>query len=141
MVIKGELMRRCFSYIFLTLALISGAFVLAGCNRTKGDVQQAIQKIEGPHVEIAIRHIDSQSQNEFDPAQISIAPGTTVVWMNEDTAPHSVTEGTPGDANSAFDEEIPPGSYMMMKFDEPGVYAYYCRYHESNAGEITVQGQ
>ena len=134
-------MRRYYFFIILTFSLVAGSLTLAGCNRANDDVQQAIQSIEGPHVEIAIRHIDSQSQNEFNPAQISIAPGTTVVWMNEDTAPHSVTEGTPGDANSAFDKEIPPGSYLIMKFDEPGVYPYYCRYHQSNAGEITVQEQ
>ena len=134
-------MRHYLSLLIVSIILITGNLLLAGCNRAGDDLQAAIQDIEGPHVEVTIRNIESESENEFDPAQITIETGTTVVWINQDSAPHSVTEGTPGDVDSDFDEEILPGAYTILLFDEPGVYSYYDRYMESSAGEITVQEQ
>src|SRR5215208_2256684 len=43
--------------------------------------------------------------NAFNPAQLNVAPGTTVTFVNKDNVPHTATSD-----NKLFDLEIPPGS-------------------------------
>jgi len=71
----------------------------------------------------------------FDPADITIKKGDTVVWANDDAAPHSIKS-----ASGAFDSAtISPGSTAQHTFtDAPGVYPYSCGIHPSMHGTITI---
>lgn len=95
----------------------------------------------------------------FQPPRLEVAPGTTVEWVNDSDAPHTVTaydDGIPEDASyfasGDFDSEraarndisaglLDPGDTYSHRFDEPGVHAYYCIPHESGGmtGEIIVE--
>ena len=69
----------------------------------------------------------------FAPDVLEVPAGTTVVWTNEDGAPHTATadEGT-------FDSDrLDQGASFSYTFDTPGEYAYHCQYHPM-AGAITV---
>ena len=86
--------------------------------------------------------------SRFEPAQVSIPAGETVVWTNNDTAGHSVTAD-----NGAFDSHPACGSLggacmvkggtFSFKFTQPGTFAYHCRSHgaaggQGMAGSVTV---
>lgn len=61
----------------------------------------------------------------FGPTELDIPTGTTVVWTNEDVAPHTATA-----ADGAFDSgRIDNGGTFSHTFDTPGEYAYHCAYH------------
>ena len=75
----------------------------------------------------------------FDPPNITVAPGTTVTWTNNDSAPHTVTATDPA---GAFDSgTLRPGQSFSVTFTQPGTtYAYYCAIHPSMRGTVTVAG-
>lgn len=73
--------------------------------------------------------------NSFVPAGVTIDAGDGITWTNEDVNDHTVTfEELP------FDEELngclaPLGCEgVELTFDEPGTYAYYCRFHGEPGG-------
>jgi len=66
----------------------------------------------------------------FEPAQITVAPGTTVVWTNTGGTPHTVT----ADDNSFDSGTLSDGDTFSWTFDEPGEYPYYCRFHGGPGG-------
>ena len=71
----------------------------------------------------------------FEPASLTVVPGTTVTWTNAGADAHTVT----GD-DLAFDDSGPldPGQSFSQTFDEPGTYRYRCGPHPWMEGVITV---
>ena len=73
----------------------------------------------------------------FEPATVTIAAGGTVVWINNDSAPHTVTG-----LNGEFDSDIlDPGSSFAWQFTEPGNVSYECSLHPAMQGTIEVTGE
>ena len=74
----------------------------------------------------------------FAPATATVAVGTKVTWINEDTVPHTVTT-TSGPAS--FDSgEFAPGASFSAIFETAGTYGYYCADHPNMKATITVTG-
>lgn len=70
----------------------------------------------------------------FEPAQLEISVGTTVIWTNQDPVPHSATasEGT-------FDSGIlDEGGTFRYTFDAVGTFEYVCVVHPNMRASITV---
>ena len=78
----------------------------------------------------------------FIPYSVNIAIGDTVMWVNDDTAAHTFTSGTAGDAESVgaiFDSGLVlvDGSFSNT-FDEAGEYPYFCMVHPWMEGLVIV---
>jgi plastocyanin len=70
----------------------------------------------------------------FDPAQITVKPGTMVRWINEGSHPHTVTSD-----DGQFDSEaLMPGDSFMVRFSGSGTLTYHCKIHPSMMGSVTV---
>jgi plastocyanin len=67
----------------------------------------------------------------FDPAELTVAAGTTVTFVNEDSTAHTVTEGEDGAAaeGARFDDEVAGGESVEITFDDAGDYNITCRFH------------
>jgi plastocyanin len=79
---------------------------------------------------------------QFDPAEITVAPGDTVTWTNDEAVPHDVQkERGPGpDFNSGPEGGMGEGDKFEHTFDEPGTYEYVCRVHAPGmAGTVVVR--
>jgi len=72
---------------------------------------------------------------------ITIAAGSTVTWVNNDSVGHTVTNGENGlpATDALFDEPVADGGTFEFTFDSPGVYLVTCRIHSSMNMTITVQ--
>jgi len=70
----------------------------------------------------------------FDPAELTVKQGDTVVWVNEDSVPHTIKMG------SAFESsQMGKGDSAEHTFTEtPGEYPYSCAIHPSMHGKIIV---
>lgn len=81
------------------------------------------------------------SQFAFDPEELTIAAGTTVTFVNADSAAHTVTEGTDGTAveDPIIDEELQQNGSTSFTFDEPDTYDITCLFHPSMQLTITVE--
>lgn len=78
----------------------------------------------------------------FDTDALTIAAGTTVSFVNADSAPHTATEGTDGVATDdpIIDEELDANATATFTFDEPGTYEITCLFHPDMNMTITVEG-
>jgi plastocyanin len=77
----------------------------------------------------------------FQPSELTVAPGATVIWTNEDDIRHTATSGAPGQPDGTFAVSLDgKGSSGSFDFAEAGTYAYYCEVHESMTGTVVVSG-
>jgi len=72
---------------------------------------------------------------KFVPADANVKVGDTVVWTNEDSAPHTV-QSSDSVLKSAT---LSNGDTYKHTFTESGKHDYICGIHPSMHGSITVQ--
>src|SRR5438067_933462 len=79
----------------------------------------------------------AEGPNRFEPRDITIAPGTTVTWV--DVSGTHTTTSTTGLWDSG-EERLPVGESFSFTFQQPGVYDYYCRPHRNDGmiGRVIV---
>ena len=79
----------------------------------------------------------------YVPYEVTIDVGGEVTWVNDDSAAHTVTSGTPEDGpDGNFDSSLfMAGQEYSVKFDgyEPGEYPYFCMVHPWMQGIVAVQ--
>lgn len=71
----------------------------------------------------------------FAPAEVSVAAGETVAWVNEDWAPHTATAADGGFDSGRLDQ----GATFSQTFTEAGTHAYMCAFHPGMTGTIVVE--
>src|SRR5687767_11299315 len=78
--------------------------------------------------------------NFFDPANITVEPGTTVTWVQSGDNPHTTTSYD-GLWDSGIIEGGSGGTFSFT-FEEPGTFEYFCIPHEEMGmiGSVTVTG-
>jgi hypothetical protein len=86
----------------------------------------------------------SAGLSSYDPPEISIPTGMTVIWFNDDDGDHSVTtiSNETYTAPESFDSGpiLTDGGSFVHAFDKPGVYHYYDTFNPSAQGTINVGG-
>ena len=76
----------------------------------------------------------------YIPSQIIIPNGNQVIWINEDSAFHSVTSGFYNEPTELFDSGyLDPYQSFSFIFDKIGVYDYYCTLHPWMKGQVIVE--
>jgi len=76
------------------------------------------------------------SNHAFNPAQLNVAPGTTVRFVNNDIEPHTATAD-----NGLFDTGVlQPGSSFDVFLDGSGTVPYHCELHPDMQGSVVVGG-
>ena len=78
----------------------------------------------------------------YDPSPLTVKPGTSVTWTNNDSSIHTVTSGLPekGDVGTLFDSSlINPGMTFVHVFDKQGTFDYSCTLHPFMHGQIIVK--
>src|SRR6266567_4147286 len=68
----------------------------------------------------------------FSTQALNITAGTTVIWNNATSAPHTVT------GSSFGSETISPGGSFSFKFTQAGTFAYHCMFHPYMTASVKV---
>ena len=76
----------------------------------------------------------------FDPDQLTVAPGTTVTWVNEGEAPHTVTSTDGKELDSATLQPGDAYSFTFKEDDAGETYAYQCTIHPEMTASVDVSG-
>jgi plastocyanin len=107
----------------LLLVMVAGSGVASAPDMTASTTQEAAV---------------SMKANLFVPAEITVAAGTTIVWVNEDYdsgEAHNVI----AENGSFASQNVGPGSAFSQTLSAPGTYRYYCDLHEGMFGAVVVQ--
>ena len=77
----------------------------------------------------------------YIPLNLEVTPGTTVIWVNDDSVLHTIqSQDDQGNIIGLFNSApLMTGETFEKKFDEIGVYNYYCSLHPWRVGIITVK--
>jgi plastocyanin len=71
----------------------------------------------------------------YSPPMLVVAPGTTVIWKNDDDSPHSVHEKDGKFKSAALDTD----DTFSQTFTAAGEYDYFCSIHPYMTGKIVVK--
>lgn len=109
--------------------LLLGIIFIIGCAQQQANAPEAPAS-QGAQAEntIIIKNY------AFNPPSLSVSKGATVTWTNEEDISHTVT------MEGVFDSgALTKGKSFSYKFDHKGEFAYYCSFHQSMNGKITVR--
>jgi plastocyanin len=71
----------------------------------------------------------------FGPATLTVAPGTTVTWVNHDDIPHTVVS-----TESAFKSKVlDTDEKFSFTFTKAGTYPYFCSIHPKMTATVVVK--
>ncbi|MDE1952577.1 MAG: cupredoxin family copper-binding protein [Betaproteobacteria bacterium] len=72
---------------------------------------------------------------DFHPSTLTVAPGTTVTWTNEDSFSHATTSDT-----KVWDSGLlAPHQSFSTTLEKPGTYPYHCAIHSFMTGAVVVK--
>jgi plastocyanin len=125
---KREKMK--FAKLLAASALLIGLASCVGLAVLSAQSQQAAQS--QPAARPAQIKIDNFS---FTPQQLTIAQGTTIIWVNNDDVPHTVVATNKEFRSKALDT----GEQFSFTFTKPGTYQYFCSVHPMMTGKVIVQ--
>jgi len=110
--------------ILLSIIVLGSIVILAACSTTGNAPSSA----GSPDVQVKIINFS------YDPANLSVASGTTVTWTNEDSVPHTVTSD-----DGVWDSgAIAPGGTFTYTFEQAGTFAYHCTIHPNMEASVEV---
>lgn len=70
----------------------------------------------------------------FDPDPVTVQAGGKVIWLNQDSAPHTATA-----EDGSFDTgTLEEGKLKSETFKRPGTYEYICEIHPGMHGTVAV---
>ena len=115
----------------LFLALLLGSTIVAATSAAVADSSSSVSP--APSASPIVVYMRNY---QYLPASLTIKPGTTVTWRNDDTASHTATSTT-----GVFDSRnLDRGVVYSYTFTKPGKYSYTCSYHPYMTGLIIVTG-
>ncbi len=113
------------------LAALLSAALLAGCgggDDDKADTKGAATSAPTDTIRIA--------DFLYEPDPATVKAGTKITVRNADSAPHTLTQT--GDARSFDSDTIRGKSSGSVTFSKPGTFTYFCEFHATMKGTVTV---
>ena len=115
-----------------------GAFIGLGCGLITNCSEKDVNSPGSGTGSNAITVNDSF----YDITERTIRAGGTVEWSWQGNFSHSVTGGTPVNADGSFDSGVKSLGTFSHKFDTEGTFRYFCRVHgAAMTGTIIVTEQ
>ena len=122
-----EMVRKADWPLVAALAMAGGLVVLGP--------PVAAPAAEGTRVQMVDNEPDLTNWH-FDPAEVTVPAGATVVWLNKGKEDHTVTAD-----DGSFDSGMKrTGATFQRAFPKAGSYAYHCAPHPWMKGTVRVVG-
>ena len=118
---------------FTRAGVLAGVLVLVCGGDPLAPVRALAQPIAAPavpgSVEVRIENFT------FSPSTLTVAPGTTVTWLNADDIPHTVAASDRSFRSKTLDTD----DRFSFTFATPGDYNYFCSLHPHMTAKIVVK--
>ena len=115
-------MRATFARVGIAAAL--AAAILTGAMATRAQTGEPS----------AQQHLVRIQNLEFIPPELTVAPGDTIVWINDDLVPHTVT----ADDGSWGSDELGTGAEWRVIVAPSTSQSYFCAYHPIMAARLQI---
>ncbi|MEM2956484.1 MAG: cupredoxin domain-containing protein [Candidatus Pacearchaeota archaeon] len=117
--------------VLLLFLLLSFLFIIgmSGCHQT------SVKEKEEQKQQIPTMHVIKIKEFKFQPSEIIIHRGDSIVWINEDPYP---TVHTVSAYDLSYSFKMIYGQNATKIFNESGTYEYYCAVH-GEKGKIIVK--
>lgn len=79
------------------------------------------------------QHVVTMDNMKYGQIPSGLKVGDTIVWVNRDTVPHTVTA-----RNRSFDVRLNPNQKARMTLKKAGSFAFYCTLHPLMRGTLVV---
>ena len=120
--------RRILLVLAAILAVATITLVSASCSSKTTTASEE----DAPAIAMTVHVKDG----EFDPRDIDIEAGGSVMWINDDVASHDLQFLAP---NKLYSGVIKPGKAWIHTFAAAGTYDYYCDFHNTMKGVVVVR--
>jgi plastocyanin len=85
----------------------------------------------------AVRRTVAISSLAYHPADLEVAPGDTIIWVNRDIVPHTATsDKSPRAIDTGTMAAGDSSKYIATR---AGVYRYTCAFHPTMQGRLVVR--
>ena len=123
----------------LTSVLVAAALLFAACGGDSDNGSASGDQPSGDDGNGAAVATDTVTIKSFEfmPQRITVAPGTTVSWTNNDDAVHSIKDTSSLDFES---DDLSEGDTFQHTYDEAGEFPYICGIHQYMTGTVVVEG-
>jgi plastocyanin len=81
------------------------------------------------------QHIVAIQAFSFQPQRTIAAPGDTIVWVNLDIVPHTVT----ADGGTWRSQPLEEGESWEVIVDNDGMLSYFCEFHPHMTGVLATR--
>ena len=126
--IVAEIVQRTYSRAFtLRVPIVAGAVAAAALALGVLAVHPATAA-SAARIELGI------DKFAFAPKEITVPPGTTIVWTNHDEAPHTVVSADKSFASKGLDTD----DRFEHMFEREGDFDYVCSVHPFMTGVVHV---
>jgi plastocyanin len=98
----------------------------------------ARERRSAPAVRSAIRSgavVVAIDDFRYEPARLTVRPGTAVTFTNRDPTAHTVSSGFPGLDTGT----LAWGERRTLRFATPGTYSFICRFHAFMQMQVVVR--
>lgn len=127
-------MMKKIGFYLAAMALVGALTTACGSSGTPGTTAAATgasgdssTAVAGPTLTIA---------NMAFGQPLTVAPGTQITVVNNDSVEHSVTSDTSG----VFSQDVDGGENKTLTAPmQPGTYQFHCKYHPAMKGTLIVQ--
>lgn len=119
-------MKRASIVTALAALLVSGVLFASGYTRL---ARAAAIAEAAKSTEVTIDNFS------FTPGELTVAPGTTVTWVNKDDVPHTIVSNDGKFKSQALDTD----EKFSFAFSDPGTYEYYCSVHPKMTAKVIVK--
>ena len=86
-------------------------------------------------VSLPRQHIVEIQAFSFSPQRTVVSPGDTIVWINRDIVPHTVT----ANGGTWESKTLEEGQFLKVIVEDSGVYSYFCEFHPHMTGVLTTR--
>jgi plastocyanin len=111
--------------ILVFSALVCGCTTPSSPSQPAAPASQPVVQSAAPVSSGIVKNVYIR-QRAFDPDIITISPGTTVVWTNDDTVSHRVVHmpELPSDKELFYSQSLSKGNTFSYTFQSAGRYYY-----------------
>ncbi|MDH3598215.1 MAG: cupredoxin family copper-binding protein [Candidatus Tectomicrobia bacterium] len=116
---RGAKQNRRWGMVGVIIVTLATAFALTSANP----------------VALGVRHQVDIQRFKFTPASLVVAPGDTVVWVNLDIVPHTIT----AQDDSWDSQTLQTNDAWELRITEEMTGDYFCRFHPAMVGQVQVK--